>query len=230
MSLTLLALAGVGILFAQAPPTAPVLKPSRYDAALGAGLEFALTGGAAPGARVPVKRFFFRVGGTQENRDSFLAAGSHLAAMETTTPGVAVIGVDLEPRTTNGLAFESAKTIVRIGGGEDGQLDSSAMHKCALAVDLVPLLDPTELRVGATLPIRVFFEGVAQKGVEIVGTAPGGRTQTAITDSVGSARIEIDRSGEWVVSVVATVTRPTAPETGMASYRGSLTFFIRGAR
>lgn len=76
--------------------------------------------------------------------------------------------------------------------------------KAGMKVEVSPFIDPTSMspdaiRAGADLPVRVYFEGSAQKHAAVEAYGPDGTRQRRTTDGVGIARFKIDQPGRWLV-------------------------------
>ncbi len=76
--------------------------------------------------------------------------------------------------------------------------------KAGMKVEVSPFIDPTSMspdaiRAGADLPVRVYFEGSAQKHAAVVAYGPDGNQQRRTSDGVGIARFRIDQPGRWLV-------------------------------
>jgi len=90
-----------------------------------------------------------------------------------------------------------AKTYVRVGEPSE---DRSWAEPLGLALEMVPEKDPTRLKAGETLPLRVFWEGKPIPGLSVgsVGAAPGhGSLQK--TDTEGRVSVLLDRPGSWLL-------------------------------
>ncbi len=93
--------------------------------------------------------------------------------------------------------------------------------KVGLKVEVSPYIDPTTftpatIAQGADLPVRVYYEGSAQKHVEITAYSPDGSQQTKTTGTKGTARFKVDAVGRWVVRYQHT--------EGSVVYTGDLVF------
>lgn len=78
------------------------------------------------------------------------------------------------------------------------------MAKVGMKVEVSPFIDPLSLsahdvRIGADLPVRVYYEGSSQKQVSVTAYSPDGTPQRQTTDGVGSARFRIDQIGRWLI-------------------------------
>ncbi|MCU0619774.1 MAG: DUF4198 domain-containing protein, partial [Gemmatimonadaceae bacterium] len=89
------------------------------------------------------------------------------------------------------------KTFVRVG---DGGADTSWRAPLGQRLELVPHVDPTTLRAGRTLAVRLLRCGAPLAG-QAVGWVRGGSTRArmATTDADGTVRIALDRPGRWLV-------------------------------
>ncbi len=90
-----------------------------------------------------------------------------------------------------------AKTCVRVGEPSE---DRSWAEPLGLALEMVPEKDPTRLKTGETLPLRVLWQGKPISGLSVgsVGGAPGhGSLQK--TDAEGRVSVILDRPGPWLL-------------------------------
>jgi uncharacterized GH25 family protein len=95
-----------------------------------------------------------------------------------------------------------AKTFVRVGRADDSWKEPSG-----LSLEFIPLRDPTSLRVGGTLPVRLLENGKPLADFP-VGVVPEADSQGTIlkTDGDGRASIPLPRSGRYLLR--ATHLRP----------------------
>ncbi len=113
-----------------------------------------------------------------------------------------------------------AKTFVRVGAPAD---DRSWAEPVGLAFEIVPERDPTTLRVGDELPVRVLQDGAPLAdfplGLEHAGSGHGVFQQT---DAQGRVSFKLARAGRWLL--YGTELRPsTKPETEWESDFTTLT-------
>lgn len=103
-----------------------------------------------------------------------------------------------------------AKTIVRVG---DAVSDSSWGEPVGLALEIVPGSDPTQLKQGDLLSIRVLWQGQPLPDLA-VGAAAASPAKPALarTDAQGRARFKLDRSGPWLLR--ATLIRSSEARKG----------------
>lgn len=128
----------------------------------------------------------------------------------------AFVGADsLEQRTT-----KYAKTFVEVGMGGPRAFTKVAGH----ALEFVPTSDPSMVKTGRTLTVKVLFRGTPLAGAYLhAGWAPeaaladsaalpaGVKDQHVVTNNDGEATIKIDHDGLWNVR-----TLHAAPATGGA--------------
>lgn len=104
-----------------------------------------------------------------------------------------------------------SKLLVRIDSADATELgDPPALKspgltaKVGMKVEISPYIDPLSftreaVERGADLPVRVYFEGAAQKNAKVTAYGPGGTQQTRTTDAKGIARFKVNRTGRWIV-------------------------------
>lgn len=103
------------------------------------------------------------------------------------------------------------KLLIRVhSAGSEGLADPPTFKspgltaKVGMKVEVSPYIDPLSftpqaVQRGADLPVRVYFEGAAQKNAEVTAYGPGGTQQTRRTDAKGLAHFKIKGTGRWVV-------------------------------
>ena len=101
---------------------------------------------------------------------------------------------------------KNATTFVRVGAPSPS--DSSWRAPSGLALEIVPLGDPTALRVGDTLAVRVLLHGKPLAGFMVGATVAGavhettgeiGVEQFVQTGADGQARIALPAAGRWLL-------------------------------
>jgi len=98
-------------------------------------------------------------------------------------------------------------------------------------LEIVPERDPSTLRVGAALPVRVFHQGEPLPGVLVCAWGGLGAPRIAKrTDAGGRAEIELSAPGPWLVSAVHMVDASAGTDAEWESLWASLTFDIDGVR
>jgi uncharacterized GH25 family protein len=118
------------------------------------------------------------------------------------------------------------RCLVRAGGKGDDTWKKSCGHK----LEIVPLADPTGLKAGDTLGVRVLFEGKPLAGAKVAAYSRTGkkvRTRTATTSAAGEARFTLDVAGPYLVRLVH-MRRATGDKgADWHSFWTAMTFAIR---
>lgn len=128
-----------------------------------------------------------------------------------------------EPRHWRELYTKHAKAFVRVGRPE---ADRSWAEPVGMGLEIVPEKDPTALRPGDELPVRVLLHGkpMASFAVGLVRQGEHGVLKT--TDGQGRVVFPIGKSGRWLLR--ATDLRPSSkPGTDWESDFTTLTFEVQ---
>lgn len=106
-------------------------------------------------------------------------------------------------RAVNEIYTRCAKAIVRVGSEQATGFD----RVVGLRLEIIPENDPTSMKSGDELRIRVEFEGNPIVGalVEARSPAPGTATVSARTDQTGHVVLLLPAPGMWVVDSVEMV-------------------------
>jgi len=128
------------------------------------------------------------------------------------------------PRRWRELYSKHAKAYVRVGQPAE---DRSWAEPVGMALEIVPEKDPTALRPGEDLPVRVLRNGqpVASFAVGLVGP-DNAHGVLKTTDGQGRATFTIPRAGRWLLRATD-VRRSTKPEADWESDFTTLTFEVR---
>ncbi len=103
-----------------------------------------------------------------------------------------------EPRRWRETGGTHAKTFVRVG--EPAGDERSWAEPLGLALEIVPERDPTMLRVGDVLPVRVLRGGRPSAGFVLAYVSAGEtREHVVVTDGEGRASAPVDAAGVWRV-------------------------------
>jgi uncharacterized GH25 family protein len=196
-------------------------------------------------------------GETHELKDRRAAAKSLQFAARLTKPGVATLFVELAPKSIDltpdqvehyldeigasaelrrawermprprrwrELYSKHAKAYVRVG--EPGY-DRSWAEPAGMALEIVPEKDPTALRPGDELPVRVLRKGSPYASFALGLVGPGNtKGILKTTDGQGRATFPIGKSGRWLLRATD-VRRSTKPEADWESDFATLTFEVR---
>jgi uncharacterized GH25 family protein len=102
------------------------------------------------------------------------------------------------PRQWRESYVKHAKTFVRVGTPPAG--DSSWRVPIGLTLEILPGRDPTTLRAGDRLSVRVLRRGAAIAGMPIGAVRDGEtRGEWHVTDATGRATFTLGRAGEWLI-------------------------------
>jgi uncharacterized GH25 family protein len=109
------------------------------------------------------------------------------------------------PRKWRETYVKHAKAFTRVGDADAPDL--SAREPLGLGLEIVPLADPTRLRSGATLEVRLLKAGQPLAGLAMRASHSGRPAAFATTDEDGRASFMLDGQGPWLLA--ATDLRPS---------------------
>lgn len=199
-----------------------------------------------------VRWFFVRTTGTQANvpADEVVCVGEGAISVAFAEPDAAIVGLDLAVEitqldeagraTVGGAALplpagplpilhqRSARTIVRVAApGAAWVASGAAVSKTGQQAEIRPLADPTLIRVGSDLPLRVFIEGDKRAGVRVTARGPDAVVRACVSDAVGAAHFRIDALGPWNISFQHLEPSAETSRYSGVLYSGTLTFEVR---
>ena len=122
-------------------------------------------------------------------------------------------------KTTTERYSRYAKIALRSGPGRGGHLT----RQVGLRAELVPAADPTTVRAGESLAVRLFYNGSAVRGAAVSAVAQGSALR-ATTDERGRATFAIDREGPWLIKAIHMVRLPAGSPAEWESFWTTLTF------
>lgn len=103
-----------------------------------------------------------------------------------------------EPRRWRERYSKHTKTFVRIG--EPGAEENGWAQPMGAALEIIPERNPSILRVGDVLSVRVLKDGVPVAGFALGFVAAGEiREHVIFTDSEGRAQATLDAPGAWLI-------------------------------
>jgi uncharacterized GH25 family protein len=114
-----------------------------------------------------------------------------------------------------------AKAAVAVSGGGPG-FDTVL----GLTLELIPEADPTKLKPGGELPLRLLFRGKPLAGALVVAL-PRDQPQSKVSarsDAKGRVRLRFDRTGPWLVKAVHMIPAPAGSAADWESFWASVTF------
>ncbi|MCD6165902.1 DUF4198 domain-containing protein [bacterium] len=128
------------------------------------------------------------------------------------------------------LHFEQyAKALINVAGS-----DSSFRKPVGHTLEIIPLVNPAELKVGDYLPVQVLFKGRPARFCPVYGTYAGFSTGddfafAATTDGRGKAKIRILHHGPWLIKTKVKLPAPDElkDKCDELSYTATLTFEIK---
>jgi hypothetical protein len=199
--------------------------------------------------------FLVRAGGTQQNRDRVQPerAGEGFVTVPLDHVGVTLIGMDAKPRVTDLPAqdfrtlltahvgdgaprtgsvrvrrIESAKTLVRVLADQAVPAHSAiAQSKTGQAAEIRPLADPTMVKAGSDLPVRVYVDGSKKARVRVSATSvAAGKTYEFVTDATGAGHFRVTHPGVWRIEFCHVEPLANDQQADWALYCATLTFQV----
>jgi uncharacterized GH25 family protein len=115
----------------------------------------------------------------------------------------------------------SVKSLLVVGGTGSAGFDRVA----GLPLELVPLVDPTTLAAGGTLPLRLLWQGKPVAGIQVAALSRLDPAKPLLARSDGEGRVafQLPRTGEWLVKAVKIVPA-SGPGADFGSVWATLTF------
>jgi hypothetical protein len=130
--------------------------------------------------------------------------------------------------TTSGLTtwresyVKLAKSVFRVG---EGSGDRSWAEPVGMDLELVPEADPSALRRGDTLSVRLLWRGQPVAGLAVGAASRSRSLPLQTTDSTGLVRFSIEADGPWLVRATR-IERATLPDADWRSWFATLTFSV----
>jgi uncharacterized GH25 family protein len=123
-----------------------------------------------------------------------------------------------------------AKALVNAGGKSDNSFDKKAGH----LLEIIPLKNPSGLKTGDLLPVKVLFKGKPARFNKVYATYSGFSTKsddfayTTTTNGIGEAEIRILHYGPWLVKADHKIpaTDELKDKCDELSYSATLTFEV----
>lgn len=169
---------------------------------------------------INVGRVVVRTGGGQRQLEAARLGRSPQLEVAAPAAGCFMIQVEVGPPTARGAIDAWRRTthclkILDCRTAPDGSAVSAAEIETALEarhrasslatakvgsrIEIRPLLNPTLLRPGSALPLRLYFDGSASRGAVVEALGPGGERLAAETDAVGITSLELPVAGLWTL-------------------------------
>ena len=126
-----------------------------------------------------------------------------------------------ENRDAREILTMFAKTFVRVGAG------AAVPPRIGTRLEMVPLTDPTVIRVGSTCRLRVLYNngGLANAAITAINASSKIEPRTGRTNAAGEMEFVFSEPGLWLLRAVQMIPRPALAEgrTDWASYWASMT-------
>jgi len=122
--------------------------------------------------------------------------------------------------------FRCAKAAIAVGAGGAAGGGGGFDSVLGLTLELVPEADPTALKPGGELPLRLLYRGKPLAGA-LVTALPRDHPEAGVSarsDARGQVRLRLGASGAWLVKTVHMIPAPAGAEADWESYWASLTF------
>jgi Domain of unknown function (DUF4198) len=114
------------------------------------------------------------------------------------------------------------KTVVAVG---DASSDGSAADQVGLALELVPLANPSTLRTGDTLRLRLLKDGRGLGGLAVAATHAGAGRRFETTNVEGEVSFVLEAPGPWLFAATE-LLRSTKPVLEWESLFATLTLGV----
>jgi len=102
------------------------------------------------------------------------------------------------------------------------------LRPTGLALEIVPLVDPMQLKMGDDLPVQVFSEGKPLAGVALnTDYLNDPHAMSAKTDGNGKTTLFVRNDGLNVIGVAHVKQTPDNPEVDQVSYFATLSFSLQ---
>ena len=129
-----------------------------------------------------------------------------------------------EPKRWRESYSKGAKVYIRSGPDDE---QKAWAEPVGLPLEILPETDPTRLRVGSELSVRVLRNGATAKGFSLGLVGEGETSATAyVTDEQGRARLRLPRAGRWLVRGTD-LRRSSATDTDWESCFTTLTLEVQ---
>jgi uncharacterized GH25 family protein len=126
------------------------------------------------------------------------------------------------------LYSRCAKSLLAVGGAATAGFD----RVVGMPLELVPERNPYSLAAGATLPLRLLFDGKPLAGAQVAALQRGRVAEQVVarTDAQGRVRLPLARPGLWLIKAVQMRPAPSGSGAQWESFWASLTFELPGLR
>lgn len=136
----------------------------------------------------------------------------------------------IDGATKSGLRVRhesSATTLIRSLDSDESS--AIATSKSGQRAEIRPFMDPTLMKVGGDLPVKVYADGDKAAGARVRVVPPGGDAIEHVSNPSGMVTISINASGVWRVEMEQLVLAKHEPAVDWIFYASSLTFEVPAA-
>ncbi len=119
-----------------------------------------------------------------------------------------------------------AKAVIAVPGAGDAGKGAAFDAVLGLTLELVPEANPTALKPGAELPVRLLYRGKPLAGALVIALPRDRPAEkvSARTDAKGRVRLRLDHAATWLVKAVHMTPAPAGSGADWESFWASLTF------
>ncbi len=126
------------------------------------------------------------------------------------------------------VRHESSATAL-IRSVDSDEPSAIATSKSGQRAEIRPFMDPTLLKIGGDLPLKVYADGDKAVGARVRIVPPRGDAIEQVSNPSGMVTIAIDASGVWRLEMEQLVRAKHEPATDWVFYTSSLTFEVPAA-
>lgn len=126
------------------------------------------------------------------------------------------------------VRHESSATAL-IRSVDSNEPSAIATSKSGQRAEIRPFLDPTLMKIGGDLPLKVYADGDKAAGARVRIVPPQGDPIEQLSNPSGMVTIAIGASGVWRVEMEQLILAKHEPEVDWVFYTSSLTFEVPAA-
>ncbi len=125
-----------------------------------------------------------------------------------------------------------AKALLVVDGQSQEETEKY-LHTSGEPLEIFPIKNPTQLKKGDVLPLKILYQGSPLAGVEVHATYEGFSDKahafayTTVTDKSGEAKVKLTKKGNWLINVLHTIPYPEPHVCDEARYNYSYTFQVK---
>ena len=243
----------VGLVMAEAALAGePAIVPSTLRPTAGQPMSLELNlpktdrGGEVTWANANLGQFFVRTGERQQSLLPLnVGPDEKRAPLQLDSPGPAMLCVGVGPPEARGQSdswqrtTHCTKIVLNVQPKEPNTSPPAATAvgvtgKTGQKIEIQPLMDPSALKVGDDLAVRVHYEGSKVKDAKLTATITPGDVRAAgevvdpgrPTDAEGSTWFKISKTGTWIIRFEHEVKDENNPSGPPRRYVAELIFEV----